>query len=895
MRFRHIIFFFIFVILRDLPAQTAQHVEAGRVIVQLSSDAVHHFETRLRTLNRTASDSSEFRTGIRSIDDINRRYKATNMERVFPHGGKYEAKQRKYGLHLWYKVLICEDEDPEAVAAAYAMDDNVLIAEPRYKIRRAGMLDASNDPEFGNQWNFNNTGQSGGVAGADIRLVEAWEKAKTLGIKNNNVIVAVVDGGIYHTHEDLRANIWVNEAEYNGTYGIDDDDNGYVDDVYGYNFVKNTGNINPEAHATHVAGVIAAVTGNGVGVSGIAGSADDGYNIKLMNVQIFDGNNYVDNIGAAFVYAANNGAVISQNSWGYERADEYQNSDIAAINYFINEAGKDEYGNPRPGTPMSGGIVIFAASNDGRDGKWYPAYFDNVLAVAATNHQGRLAHYSNFGSWIDISAPGGDTRGTNRRGGVFSTSYRANNNNFYEYMQGTSMACPHVSGVAALILSVYGSECFTPDMLRARLLSSATPLTTFDPVNASVMGAGLVNAAAALTPFSAPHAINDLTAQGLNAVSCQLNWTTPETSDKLGYYIIACATENITEENFDEYIYEHIIMAQETETNMQVVIAGLNPNTKYYIALRSTDFECQTSIISNVATVTTRDNSPPVLSEPLPEPFPNINLRDIAGETEFYIGDVFTDADGDEMTYTISYNSILVSSASIAGDLLYIRPRPGIEGSTTLTLTANDGNTGTADLNISLTVARNKSPVFTGLISDTTLIPYSEPLVIDLSKYAADPENDIITFSVLTNNEDILTARIPSGSSILTINPQRHGNALIRITATDQYSASTIVYIRITVEQKYSPETHNQLLVYPNPTTDIFRYSFIIYENSALVIFRIVDSSGRSMFQTPAENLAEGIHYKSINLQGWGAGLYYIQYLKNGKIIDVKGFVKQGN
>jgi len=476
----------------DLSAQPfRQPVEAGKVIVKLKPDAVPALETRLRTVNITSSDTSLLSTGIESFDRISRRYRATNMRRVFPDAGEYEAKHRRYGLHLWYEIMIPEGENPEKVAAGYEVDENVQIAEPRYKIRSmarpvslAQINEIPNDPDFNKQWNFNNTGQTGGTRGADIRLTDAWIKAKSLGIKNSNVIVAVMDGGVYYDHEDLKANIWEN---------------------YGYNFVSRTnGIISPEKHATHVAGTIAAVTNNGVGVAGIVGSPDEGYGVKIMIIQIFDGDRSVSNIGPAFTYAADNGAVISQNSWGYDKANEYNKSDIEAINYFINEAGKDKDGNPLPGTPMAGGIVIFAAGNDNKDDKWYPAYFDNVLAVAATNHYGRRARYSNFGSWVDISAPGGEISQRDETGGIYSTSYTATSKNHYEYLQGTSMACPHVSGVAALILSVHGSEIYTPDMLRTRLLYTATPLTAFDPTNASKMGAGLVNASEAIRQNYAP-------------------------------------------------------------------------------------------------------------------------------------------------------------------------------------------------------------------------------------------------------------------------------------------------------------------------------------------------------------------------------------------------------
>jgi hypothetical protein len=603
----------------------------------------------------------------------------------------------------------------------------------------------------------------------------------------------VIDGGVYHDHEDLKDNMWVNEAELNGAPGVDDDRNGYVDDIYGYDFINRTGTISPDDHGTHVAGVIAAVTDNGVGVSGISGNQNDGFGIKIMTVQILDGNKSVLSIGPAFAYAADNGAVIAQNSWGYEEANVYNRTDIEAINYFIKEAGKDKNGLPRHGTPMTGGIVIFAAGNDNKDDKWYPAYFDNVLAVAATNHDGKLARYSKYGNWVNISAPGGEITGRNETGGIYSTSYRAANSNYYEYMQGTSMACPHVSGVAALVLSVYGNECYTPDMLRSRLLLSATPLDMFDPVNASKMGAGLVNASTALTPGSAPENITDLSAEMINAVSCRLNWTVPQAEDngQVSYYIVSNATEEITEENFDRYAQKPTAMSEKAGTIKEATITGLFPETTYYVAMRSSDYQYNISAISNVATFTT---------------------------------------------------------------------------------------------------AKNQPPVFDGLVTDTALIPYSIPVEIDLKKYAYDPEEEPLTFAVQTSKEGIVDADI--NGNILIIKPQRHGDVLLQITASDPHAAQTTTTIHVTVEQKYAPDKPNQLLVYPNPTSDILWFSYIL-NKSASVSVRIVTSNGQIMFQTPTEKQSAGTYYYNTNLQGWSNGVYIVQFIKDGKTVNVKKMVKQ--
>ena len=318
-------------------------------------------------------------------------------------------------------------------------------------------------------------------------MYAAWQ----LSTGDPDVIVAVVDQGVTSDHEDLAANMWVNEAELNGTPGVDDDGNGYVDDVYGYNFTKETGELDFSAelmHGTHVAGTIAAVNNNGVGVCGIAGGSGRGDGVKIMSCEIL-GKSESGSSGAglagqirAIKYAADNGAVICQNSWGYTAGtisvtDWTRGSYSAlsrAMEYFNKYAGLDENGNQTG--PMAGGIVLFAAGNDASNEICYPAADTNAISVGATGFTGAPAYYTNYGKWVRISAPGGDQMLSNAYGGVYSTSVAADGSSGYEGSQGTSMACPHVSGACALAVSYYyGAEKrkgLTGEMLRQALLSS---------------------------------------------------------------------------------------------------------------------------------------------------------------------------------------------------------------------------------------------------------------------------------------------------------------------------------------------------------------------------------------------------------------------------------------
>lgn len=410
------------------------------------------------------------------------------MNRLFPHAGEFEERTREAGLHRWYKIEFDESVSlADAELALYGIDELETV-EFDYKIQNADYqltypesysslqskaTDVFNDPMLSQQWHYYNDGsRQGTMAGCDVDVLTVWDSFAS---GSSDVIVNIVDGGIDLTHEDLAANIWKNSSGKSG-----------------YNFIDNNYEILAHDHGTHVAGTVAAVNNNGLGVCGIAGgdAAKGVPGVKLMSSQIFkkgpDGNDLSGPGHLAIKWGADNGAVISQNSWSYVKASSTPAYCIEAIDYFIKYAGMDSSGKNQVG-PMAGGVVIFAAGNDAVN-IGYPGSYEPVIAVSSVGADYRIAYYSNYGDWCDIIAPGGDAqKGFN----VLSTVPGS-----YGYMQGTSMACPHVSGVAALIVANLGGEGFTNKKLEELLISAVN--TEVLEYNTRPMGAGLVSATNAI-------------------------------------------------------------------------------------------------------------------------------------------------------------------------------------------------------------------------------------------------------------------------------------------------------------------------------------------------------------------------------------------------------------
>jgi serine protease len=812
-----------------------------------------------------------------------------SITRTFPHAGKFEERSRKAGLHLWYDVVFDKNTPLTKAQNDFSSLPGVDEVELNRKIVRfendpidllssiggfvgTTTLDESSlelpfdDPRLADQWHYHNPGGSSVfLAGSDINVFPVW---KNYTVGNDDVIVSVVDGGIDYEHEDLASNMWINTAEYNGGRSADDDANGYRDDIYGYNFVTNSGAISAHDHGTHVAGTVAAVNNNGKGVSGVAGGdfSKGIPGVRLMSCQIFssrpEDEDLNANTAAAIKYGADNGAVISQNSWGYEEVIPLPSSIKAAIDYFVEYAGVDEFGNQTG--PMKGGIVIFAAGNENRE-ESTPSSYEKVLSVASIGPDYLRATYSNYGEWVDISAPGGQAG----KATVLSTVP----NNGYGYKQGTSMACPHVSGVAALVISYAGGSGFTNQMLWDRLVNTTTDIYPYNRGIKGKLGSGMVNALGSIASEGTipPQPVTELVGES-NSNDISLKWlVTPDVDDIKAYgYTVYYSKNSLEDLNIENLVG---VSKQTVETSdlsvgdtISTTLSGLDFETDYFIRIDAYDYSSNRSELSPMVVVTTEENFDPVIT-----PLDGLSVGLKAFETK-YLNFSYSDPDGHTMTWDLNPGSDAATALLINNNIqVKITGRDAAAGDYTGVLYVNDQYGGTSSLEFSYEIEENKPPILSNSPDDLYIGSLGREIQLDLDQIFSDADGERLSYTVTSSVPSV--AHVNPNLDKLFITSLAYGLTEVTVTAKDALLESVSATFRILVR-----DDSRDVDVYPNPVID--KLNLRTGEEIAADV-SIVASTGAKVYDN---NLSMGpFNPAQIDMSELSGGVYTVVIKYNGK------------
>ena len=803
------------------------------------------FSEELAQELEAALEVGTLQTRSGALNDVFDELGITSASRVFPYAGEFEERTRREGLHRWYTVTYDQNVTLTKAQNSFAAVPGVDIVEPVLDAKKADFNDLKSE-----LWGLYNTS----YPGVDVNVIPVWKNYTT---GSSNVAVAVVDEGIQLDHEDLADNCNKNLS---------------------YNFCDDNRIINPGDHGTHVAGTIAGVSNNGKGVAGIAGGdAQNGKKgVTLISCQVFknlsDGTVKQGSKANAIKWGADHGAVISQNSWGYNydyngdgqiSGDEYDDmmkakissSDKAAVDYFIKYAGCDNDGNQLPDSPMKGGVVIFAAGNDGAE-NGAPANYAPIVAVGAISRDGGRASFSNYGDWVDLCAPGV---------GIYSTF----TDNTYGSISGTSMACPHVSGVAALIVSYCGGPGFTNELLIEKLIGGANNKI----INPGYKIGPLVDAMGAIAYGSSavPGPVSDITAASKSNY-IDLEWgVSADNEDKpaYGYYIFystdATALANATVTEHPGVSVEILNPSAQVGESLSYTLKGLDFEKEYYVKIVAYSYNMACSEASSVVNVTTKPNNAPVITLDKDATFV-MKSDDVAVLTA-----TFSEPDGHK--FTISHEP--ASSAEKFADnfdgrwIMALTAKNAEPGVYVSKIMATDEYGAASVCDITYEILPNRAPEALKSLENVLMKPGSE-VVIDMSSYFTDPDGEQLKYVCVSSNEKIVHVSSKGNNVYLTATGK--GSADITISAADAKGEKATLTAKVAIKSADSA-----LDIYPNPvvdymnvsTMDLAETSIIIVSSSGMVVYdATLNASAFEPARVDMTNCAPGVYNVSVSFAG---------------------------
>ena len=843
---------------QETPAAVqAEEPQIQQVNMYLDDDLVLQVEAAL--------EAGTLVTKSEGFDNVLEQMDVVSLERLFPDAGEFEARTRAEGLHKWYVVRYKGNMPATKAEGALAGVPGVETVEPHREIvSRATVF--FNDPYESKQWHYHNDGSNKNwKAGVDVNAVPVWNNITT---GDPKVVVAVVDAGIDFAHEDLAANVNL---------------------VNSHNFVDGSSNITAGDHGTHVAGTIAAVNNNGIGVSGIAGgdAAAGKPGTTLISCEIFGPDGKGNGSGIeAIKWAADHGAVLANNSWGYDYWDkdhknydatsaksdhefflqpnegQYHSSLKDAVDYFNKYAGMDKNG--KQVGPMAGGVCFFSAGNEANE-YGAPSEYPGIIAVGAVGPTGLIASYSCYGDWVDIAAPGGDSR--------YDTIYSTYPDNKYGYMQGTSMACPHATGVAALVVAACGGNGFTRDMLLEKLLKGTSP-----KIDLTGKGIGpMIDAWQAVnygdttppdpvTTLSANAKSNNITAtwkitghDGVPAAGFQLLYSTSK--EDLEASTPAELKEGVEAESF-------VVSTQKVGDTAEMTLSGLSFNTGYYLRVYAYNSNLLYSNPSSTVSVQTEANNPPVIT---PEgQTSGLIIR--ASETKT-IPFTITDPDGHSFTVTHTPGSSAESwrSNPDGSYTLQIEGTKATPGSYSAQIEAKDSFGASAKVTVSYSIRENHAPVLSRGFDNMILNQKGDSFTFNLSDYFTDEDGDVLTYTASSSSAAL---HVTANSGKLSGTAMTDGLATITVTATDPLKKS------VSTEFKVAVRTSGLLVsAYPSPASDVLYISNNELQPHSMEV-KILASTGGTVLETTVSGSA--FEPAQVDISSLAPGVYTVVITYNG-------------
>lgn len=819
---------------KETTEEVDHSVVQGEVIVKFSDEMISLIESDLNE-GKLVTKSMGLN---QALDEIG----ISSVRRLFPNAGEYEPRTRREGLHKWYVVNYKTDVPQTRASAELESIPGVEYVEGH----RIVVTDEFNDPEYPKQWGYVNTAS----ADYDINVLPVWNSYTT---GNPKVIVAVVDEGVDLSHTDLAANC----------------------STLNYNAINYNNTVVAGSHGTHVAGTIAAVNNNGIGVCGVAGgdAAKGEKGVTIMSCEILrevikNGKTQTLNGSSAVAikWAADHGAVICQNSWAYSydkdgdgklNASELANalagtisaSDKYAIDYFIKYAGCDNNGDQLADSPMKGGLVVFAAGNENIQ-NGVPANYEPVIAVAAIDKNGKKANYSNYGDFIDIAAPG-------------SSVYSTLPDGKYGYLSGTSMACPHVSGVAALLVSYLGGPGFTCDELKARILS--TKRTDIVPESIG----GLVDAMGALTyggdfiPEKAQNLNTSVTSNEL-----RLSWTVSGDTDKhpaYGYSVLlgkdksAVETADPTSASLSGITKIDVKTDVRFGETLSVDISDLDFNSTYYAKVTGYSYAKTYGEASDIISFTTGKNNPPVIELDANE---DITLK---AHESTRINVVISDPDGHDFTYAYKAGSTADSfTKTPEGKLMVaINAVNADAGSYTAEITVTDKYEASSSKQIRYTILENNPPLKIKDIENMFITTVGTKFSLNMSDYFTDQDGEKLRYSFSLSDPSVVQL-LQDGDKI-TGTILKYGVTTVTISAIDAKMAMAKIEFRILVR-----DASIEYAAYPNPVVDVLRVATGM--DLVDVYVKIVSQTGNVVFEGDLKSSA--FEPAEIDMSGCAPGKY---------------------